>query len=79
VVKLSVSLSDDDIALLDEYARSAGLGPRSAALQHAVSLLRHEDLEQQYAAAWDEWEHSGAQAGWEDTVADRPTEDDATR
>jgi Arc/MetJ-type ribon-helix-helix transcriptional regulator len=55
-MKLSVSLSEEDVALLDEYARAAGLGSRSAALQHAIRLLRRADLERDYALAWDEWE-----------------------
>lgn len=75
-MKLSVSLSEDDVAVLDEYARSSGLRTRSAALQHAIRLLRHVDLEQDYAAAWDEWETSGERAAWEvtagDGVADAP-------
>jgi hypothetical protein len=44
-VKLSISLSDEDVRLLDEYARSAGLASRSAAAQRAIRLLRNEDLE----------------------------------
>ncbi len=50
-MKLSVSLPDQDVALLDKYVRSAGLPSRSAAVRHAVRLLRHPDLEQDYAAA----------------------------
>jgi Arc/MetJ-type ribon-helix-helix transcriptional regulator len=69
-VKLSVSLSEDDVALLDEYARAAGLKGRSAVIQHALRLLRQADLEQDYAAAWEEWEASGEQAAWEATAAD---------
>jgi len=69
-VKLSVSLSDEDVELLDEYARTAGLRSRSAALQHAVRLLRHADLDEDYAAAWEEWESSGELAAWEGTVGD---------
>lgn len=69
-MKLSVSLSDEDVALLDEYARSSGLRSRSAALQHAIRLLRHADLEQDYATAWDEWERSGEQAAWVSTAGD---------
>ena len=53
-VKLSVSLSEEDVLLLDEYARTAGLPSRSAALQHAVRLLRYSDLDEDYAAAWEE-------------------------
>ncbi len=73
-MKLSVSLSEDDVALLDEYARTVGLGSRSAALQHAIRLLRHADLEQDYATAWEDWESSGERASWEGTVADGLTD-----
>ncbi len=69
-MKLSVSLTEEDVAVLDEYAHSSGLSSRSAALQHAIRLLRHVDLDQDYASAWDEWESSGEQALWEGTVAD---------
>lgn len=69
-MKLSVSLSSDDVALLDEYARTAGLRSRSAAVQHAINLLRSADLEQDYAAAWDDWESSGERAAWDGTVGD---------
>lgn len=69
-MKLSVSLPDEDVAVLDEYARASGLESRSAAVQAAIRLLRFPDLEQDYAAAWDKWESSGEQAAWEITVAD---------
>lgn len=69
-MKLSVSLPEEDVALLDEYASTSGLPSRSAALQHAIHLLRHVDLEQDYASAWDDWESSGEQAFWEGTAAD---------
>jgi Arc/MetJ-type ribon-helix-helix transcriptional regulator len=74
-MKLSVSLSEEDVALLDEYVRMSGLGSRSAALQHAVRLLRHAELEQDYAAAWEEWESSGELADWEGTVGDGLTDE----
>ena len=69
-MKLSVSLSDEDVALLDEYVRTSGLASRSAAVQHAVRLLRHPDLEQDYEAAWAEWDHAGEQSVWDGSVAD---------
>ncbi len=69
-MKLSVSLPDQDVALLDEYVRSSRLPSRSAAVRHAVRLLRHPDLEQDYAAAWAEWDTSGEQAVWDGTAAD---------
>ena len=69
-MKLSVSLPEDDVALLDEYARSAGLKGRSAVIQHALRLLRQADLDQDYAAAWEEWETSGEKSEWGPTAAD---------
>ena len=69
-MKLSVSLPDEDVATLDDYARSQGLRSRSAALQRAIRMLRNPELEQDYAAAWDEWEASGEEAAWEATAAD---------
>ena len=69
-MKLSVSLPEEDVAALDEYARAAGLKSRSAAVQRAIRLLRQRDLEQDYAAAWDEWESSGDAPAWEVSSAD---------
>ena len=69
-MKLSVSLSKEDVATLDRYARASGLNSRSAAIQHAIRLLGDPELEQDYAAAWEEWESSGEGAAWEVTVGD---------
>lgn len=69
-MKLSVSLPDEDVATLDEYARTQGLGSRSAALQRAIRMLRHPDLEQDYAAAWTEWEATADEAAWDVTGGD---------
>ena len=69
-MKLSVSLPEEDVATLDSYARAQGLTSRSAALQRAIRMLRHPELEQDYATAWAEWEASGDEAAWEATAAD---------
>lgn len=69
-MKLSISLPAEDVAALDAYARAAGLPSRSAAVQHAVHLLRLRDLEGDYAAAWDEWEAAGEQTAWETAGSD---------
>lgn len=69
-MKLSVSLPEEDVAILDEFARTAGLPSRSAAVHHAVRMLRLPELEQDYEAAWQEWEESGDQAAWDVTMAD---------
>lgn len=67
-MKLSVSLSEDDVATLDRYAHATGLKSRSAAIQRAIRLLEDPELEQDYAAAWSEWEASGEGAVWEATA-----------
>lgn len=69
-MKLSVSLPDEDVAILDEFARTTGLPSRSAALHYAVGMLRLPGLERDYEAAWNEWEASGDHAAWEATAAD---------
>lgn len=69
-MKLSVSLTDEDVALVDEYLSRSGLQSRSAVIRRALHLLRRPDLEQDYAAAWDEWAASGEQESWEATTAD---------
>ena len=73
-MKLSVSLPDQDVALLDEYVRTSGLASRSAAVQYAVRLLRHPGLEQDYDVAWAEWEADGEQDRWDGTAADGLTD-----
>lgn len=69
-MKLSISLSEAEVAALDAYARAAGLGSRSAAVQQAIRLLGDPALEDAYAAAWGEWEASGDAAAWERTASD---------
>ncbi|WP_313025595.1 ribbon-helix-helix domain-containing protein [Mobilicoccus sp.] len=69
-VKLSVSLSPREVETLDRYARSAGLSSRSAVIQQAIRLLGDPELEDAYAAAWQEWEDAGDAAAWAATDAD---------
>jgi Arc/MetJ-type ribon-helix-helix transcriptional regulator len=76
-MKVSVSLPDSDVTTLDEYAAAHGLPSRSAAVHRAIELLRHPDLEHDYATAWAEWETSGDAAAWESPTGDGL--DDATR
>lgn len=54
-MKLSVSLSEDDVAVIDAYVKASGLSSRSAAIQRAVQMLRYPALEENYAHAWAEW------------------------
>jgi len=69
-MKLSVSLSEDDVRFLEEFARSQGMASRSAALQRAVTLLRASQLGPAYADAWQQWQASGESEVWEPVAAD---------
>ena len=50
-MKLSVSLTEDDLIALDRFVEHAGLGSRSAGIQQAIRRLGDADLEDAYAAA----------------------------
>jgi Arc/MetJ-type ribon-helix-helix transcriptional regulator len=69
-MKISVSLSDEDVALLDAYAKRVGVRSRSAAVQRAIRMLRNPDLEQDYGEAWSEWSAAGEETAWAATTAD---------
>jgi Arc/MetJ-type ribon-helix-helix transcriptional regulator len=69
-MKLSVSLPEDDVEFLDEYAGQQGLPSRSAALHKAVRVLRGVELGAQYEEAFAEWENSGDAQSWESTIHD---------
>ena len=69
-MKLSVSLADEDVEFLDEYAKTHGYPSRSAVLQRAVKLLGSAELEAAYVAAWVEWSDSGDAELWDTAVGD---------
>lgn len=69
-MKLSVSLPDDDVEYLDEYARAQRLESRSAALHKAVRLLRASELGSAYEDAWSEWAESDDAELWSAVVDD---------
>ncbi|GAA3474001.1 type II toxin-antitoxin system antitoxin MazE9 [Nonomuraea roseola] len=69
-MKLSVSLPEEDVAFLDEYAEETGEKSRSAALHAAIALLRAAKLEESYAIAFSEWDQSEDSELWDSTVGD---------
>jgi Arc/MetJ-type ribon-helix-helix transcriptional regulator len=69
-MKLSVSLIDEDVAFIDEYARTHSAASRSAVLHEAVDLLRASQLSDAYAAAWDEWASEEDARLWDAAVGD---------
>ncbi|GHJ49662.1 ribbon-helix-helix domain-containing protein [Catellatospora sp. KI3] len=71
-MKLSVSLPDEDVDFVDDYAERTGMSTRSSVLHRAIDLLRERDLEAAYADAFDEWEE-GTDApgpGWDVVAGD---------
>jgi len=69
-MKVSVSLPADDVAFLDGYVDRENLTSRSAALHHAIDLLRQIELEDTYAEAWAEWDASPDAELWAGADAD---------
>ncbi|MFZ0089117.1 MAG: ribbon-helix-helix domain-containing protein [Solirubrobacteraceae bacterium] len=68
-MKLSVSLPDEDVEFLDEYAR-ARAGSRSGAVHEAIDTLRQAGLAEAYEQAWDEWDAGGEAEAWEPAAGD---------
>lgn len=69
-MKLSISLADDDLEFIDEFAATHAVPGRSAVLQQALRLLKEAELEKQYEAAMDEWFESGENEVWDAVVGD---------
>ncbi len=69
-MKISVSLPDEDVEFLDDYAKSLGIGSRSAVVRRAVRLLRASGLGPAYAKAWEEWKASGEAEAWDSVAGD---------
>ncbi|MGH2773184.1 MAG: ribbon-helix-helix domain-containing protein [Actinomycetota bacterium] len=68
-MKISVSLSEQDVEFLDAYARSGGIASRSAAVTQAIRSLRVLELSKDYADAWEEWAEV-TERDWSPTAAD---------
>lgn len=77
-----MSLPEEDVEFLDQYARTVGAESRSAVIQRAVQLLRASELDLAYTEAWKEWEAGGDSEIWEAVIADGvepPEKSDASR
>lgn len=68
-MKVSVSLPDEDVAFLDDYARNHEIASRSATLRRAIRLLRASELAQDYAEAFAQWDSEESHL-WDSAVSD---------
>ncbi len=68
-MKVSVSLPDEDVEFLDDYAKAHRVASRSGAVQRAIQLLRASELSHSYAEAFEQWDQSESEL-WDNTVAD---------
>jgi len=68
-MKLSVSVSDQDVEFIDQYATEHSVESRSGVVQRALSLLRATELGDDYAAAWQEWVSSDGTV-WDAAIGD---------
>jgi Arc/MetJ-type ribon-helix-helix transcriptional regulator len=53
-MKMSVSLPAQEVAFIDEYASRTETASRPAVIHAAIALLRAAELEDEYAAAFEE-------------------------
>ncbi|MFJ3171202.1 ribbon-helix-helix domain-containing protein [Streptomyces roseus] len=74
-MKISVSLPQEDVAFVDEYATRTEADSRSAVIHAAIDLLRAADLEAEYTEAFAEWEASGDAELWDRTSGDGITDE----
>lgn len=68
-MKVSVSLPDEDVEFLDDYARNHQIASRSATLHQAIRLLRASELAQDYADAFAQWDSEESRL-WDPAVSD---------
>ncbi|UUU28003.1 ribbon-helix-helix domain-containing protein [Streptomyces sp. DSM 40750] len=74
-MKISVSLPQEDVAFVDEYAERTKADSRSAVIHAAIELLREAQLEQEYTEAFAEWDGSEDAAFWDQFSGDGMTDE----
>ena len=69
-MKLSVSLSADDVAFLDRETSGGAFESRSAAIAAGVRLLRERELVDAYRESFTEWARSDDSELWDGASSD---------
>ncbi|WP_028813413.1 ribbon-helix-helix domain-containing protein [Streptomyces flavidovirens] len=73
-MKISVSLPQEDVTFVDAYAAKTEAESRSAVIHAAIEMLRASQLEEDYGAAFQEWDASEDAAFWDRTTGDGLTD-----
>ncbi|ONI54042.1 Antitoxin MazE9 [Streptomyces sp. IB2014 011-1] len=73
-MKISVSLPQEDVAFVDEYAAKTDADSRSAVLHAAIELLRASTLEAEYEEAFAEWDKGEDAEFWDRVAGDGLTD-----
>ncbi|MEU1692338.1 ribbon-helix-helix domain-containing protein [Streptomyces hirsutus] len=73
-MKISVSLPQEDVAFIDDYAAGTEAESRSAVIRAAIELLRQAQLEQAYTEAFAEWDYGGEAGPWDRVSGDGVTD-----
>lgn len=69
-MKISVSLSQGEIEVLDSFVEREGLSSRSAGVQRAIELLEGPALAAAYADEFADWDRSDERVLWDRAAAD---------
>lgn len=69
-IKISISLADETLEVLDRYIAREHVSSRSAAIQLAIARLASSNLSQEYAQAFEEWGETEEETLWNQTTGD---------
>jgi Arc/MetJ-type ribon-helix-helix transcriptional regulator len=64
-MKISISVPDSSMVLLDRVVELKGLGSRSVAIQQAIELLVIDSLVADYRSAFEDSEYSDESSAWD--------------
>jgi Arc/MetJ-type ribon-helix-helix transcriptional regulator len=69
-MKVSVSLSEEDVAFLDAETRQGVFASRSAAVAAAIRACRSRDLAAAYFEAFRDWNEAEENEAWDAVLGD---------
>jgi Arc/MetJ-type ribon-helix-helix transcriptional regulator len=69
-MKLSISVPDEQMELLDRIVEQRCLASRSAAIQEAIDLLLNNALVADYKAAFADWDDTADATNWDAVAGD---------